>query len=94
MVARIEEKWSVACSHIDSVVCRKLCKCQMLTPTSKSPFDIRSQKILHGLNHLFALSISLQMKRCAEMKIRTEQFEQRFPKLAGETGIPIRNYHL
>ena len=66
----------------------------MLTLASKLPLDIRSQEILHRLYHLLALFIGLRMKRRTESEICTEQVEQRFPKLAGETGISIRDYHL
>ena len=94
MVARIEKEWSVTCSHIDGVVRCKLCQRQMLTLASRSPLDIRSQEIFHRLDHLLALSISLWMKCCTKMEICTEQVEQRFPELAGETRIPIRYYDL
>ena len=78
MVTRIEKEWSVAYSHIDGVVRRKLRQRQVLTPTSRSPLDIWSQKVLHRLDHPLALSINLWMKCYAESEISTKQVEQRF----------------
>ena len=94
MVARIQEEWCVAYSHIDGIGHHKLCKCQILTPTSRSSLHIWSQEILHDLDHLLTVFIYLQMKRRFESEIHTELVKKRLPKLAGETGIPIRYYHL
>ena len=66
----------------------------MLTPASRSFLNIRSQKILHRLDHQLTLSICLRMKRRAKAEIPIEQAKKGLPKLASETGIPMRYYNL
>ena len=46
VVARIEVEWTIPRSHIDSIICRKLRQCRVLTLGLGVSFDIRSQEIL------------------------------------------------
>ena len=93
MVAKIKEKRCVACSYIDSVIRYKLHECQMLTRASKSPLDIQSQGIFHGLNHPLALTINLWIKCRTKLEIHTEQVKKGLLELANKMEILIRYYH-
>ena len=86
MVARIEVEQSVACGHIDSIVCCKFCQRKLLTPARKTPFDIQPQKVLHCLNHPLRLTIDLQMKCCTELGTVLSKSNNDFQNLPVKRG--------
>ena len=85
----VQEKRSVACRYIGSIVCGKFCNAEALAPYMRVQFDIRPQEVFQHTNCHLVLPVCLWVKRCAESEIRSKYLEKLCPEPTGEPWIPI-----
>ena len=91
MCACVQIKWGEARTDGDCIVCRKICKGQLLYPRVRAAFNIWPQEVFQHSDRHLRQAIRLWVEGHTELEICSKLLEQFLPKAVGEPRISIRD---